>query len=161
MNEQFVLVDNLFYISNYGRVKKLNGDIVDFSNRKSRYIAYKKYPIHRLVAEIFIPNLDNKPEVNHIDGNKHNNRYDNLEWVTTSENRLHAYKTGLQTPTYGFKGKHHSQKSKENIGKHGWLKGTHTKPKNFVHNTPHSEDTKVKISIANSNKHNSLRNEVV
>lgn len=52
----------------------------------------KRLSIHRLVAEAFIPNPQNKPEVNHKDGNKINNKKQNLEWVTKSENAQHSVK---------------------------------------------------------------------
>ena len=55
--------------------------------------------IHRAVAQTFIPNPHNLPEVNHKDGNKQNNIADNLEWVTRSENDLHAFNNGLRKLT--------------------------------------------------------------
>lgn len=59
--------------------------------------------VHRIVAETFLDNPDqiNKAQVNHKDGNKHNNCVDNLEWCTQSENELHAFELGLKVPTPG------------------------------------------------------------
>lgn len=63
----------------------------------------KNMVVHRLIAKAFICNPDNLPEVNHKDGNKLNNSVTNLEWVSKSDNRKHAFRIGLQK-TYS----HHS-----------------------------------------------------
>ena len=59
------------------------------------YTVRQRIAVHRMVAIAFIENPDNKEYVNHIDGNKLNNCVDNLEWVTASENSIHAVATGL------------------------------------------------------------------
>ena len=66
----------------------------------------KSYLLHRLIAQTFLPNPSNLPEVNHKDGNKANCAADNLEWVTSKENKRHAKDTGLweyNKPSTGIK----------------------------------------------------------
>lgn len=67
-----------------------------YRNEGKRYTA----KIHRLVAQAFIPNIDKKSAVNHINGNKKDNRVENLEWSTNRENTRHAIDTGLMRPSF-------------------------------------------------------------
>lgn len=109
--------ENLYQVSSYGNIKSKDR-IVKCWNNKTRTIKgkiikpmllrdgylyvhlyknaiRKDYAVHRIVAKMFINNYEQKEEINHKDGNKQNNSVENLEWVTPSENILHAYRTGL------------------------------------------------------------------
>lgn len=114
--------EGMYQVSNLGRLKSLERYVrhsannislkkehifnVGISNKSliailSKEGTSKGYLIYRLVAKAFIPNPENKPEVNHIDGNRMNNKVTNLEWATRSENEKHAYDTGLYVSRKG------------------------------------------------------------
>lgn len=135
------------FVSNLGRVKSVDHVVIDKgrpSHRKGRifklsaggngYIRVvlekKWYTVHRLVAMAFIPRIEGKNVVNHKNGIKTDNRAENLEWVTTSENGIHAYHTGLNGLT---------EKGRERLRKY------HT-------GRTHSDETKRKLSEVRKGK---------
>jgi len=112
-----------YQISNMGRVKSLfrvvnksNGKKITFKSKilspnkhnKTNYLSvllrvfdkYKRISIHRLVGMSFLEFINDKLEINHIDYNKSNNKFDNLEWVNKSENSSHAFKNKQKTSIY-------------------------------------------------------------
>lgn len=102
-----------YIVSNTGRIRRV-GAKKDHSTRgKKGYLVTDLYEsgnrsterVHILVAEAFIPNPCNKPEVNHEDGDKRNNNIANLKWVTKKENCEHAWQNGLARPSHGMLGK--------------------------------------------------------
>lgn len=113
--------EGLYQVSNLGRVKSLGryvkkryglmwkkGKVLSAAKDNKGYLVVvlcdntkrQTFKVHRLVAMVFLENRNNKPQINHIDGNKQNNSVFNLEWCTQPENMTHAWNTGLQKRTH-------------------------------------------------------------
>jgi hypothetical protein len=124
--------ESCYEVSNLGRIKSLDRKVKSknnsISNIKGKFVIYHKrgeylsydlskngikktISIHRLVAQAFIPNPENKPQVNHKDANKLNNNLSNLEWVTRKENSEHASLNNLMP--IGEKNYHNKIKEKD------------------------------------------------
>ena len=143
-----------YEVSSLGRVKRINKDTCLTQGFWGDYYTvvlgrkYGAHLVHRLVAKAFIPNSDDKPQVNHINGNKRDNRAENLEWVTAKENAQHALKTGLKvyTPEVrkaisdGLKGKPKSEEHRRKLSEAN--KGYH-----------HTDEARQKMSESRKGKH--------
>lgn len=139
----------VYEVSNLGRVR-LNGEIVE-PTISGGYYVIGSINIHRAVAELFVPNPDNKSEIDHINTDRYDNRACNLRWVTHKENcnnpltKQHLSEAQKGKPSY-FKGKTLSEEHKRKISEAHMRK-------------PLSEEHRAKISAAMKVHHNRLTNE--
>lgn len=152
--------EGLYQVSTLGKIRSLRrGRVMKQVNHGRGPLKYKQIQfsidgqditigVHRLVALTFIPNPDNKPQIDHIDGNPSNNHVSNLRWVTAKENannpitleRHRAYRG----ESASFYGKKHSEETKLKISK--WRNGRFMGPENHFYGKKHSEETRIIIS---------------
>ena len=129
--------EGIYQVSDLGNVRSLDRELADGRKLKGKprksVLDKDGYPrvslhkngkqrnflIHRLVAQAFIPNPDNKPEVNHTQGVKTDNRVSELEWCTSKENTEHAMKTGLLS--LAGEGNVHAKLTEEDVQHIRWL----------------------------------------
>lgn len=133
----------VYEVSNFGRVK-INGEIVE-PHLHDRYLQIGSFNIHRAVAELFVPNPENKPCVDHINTDRYDNRACNLRWVTQAENNRNPITRKKRSETY--KGKTLSEEAKRKISEARKGKQSNFKGKTL------SEEAKRKISEAKKGKH--------
>jgi DNA-directed RNA polymerase specialized sigma subunit len=123
--------EGVYQVSNMGRIKSLRRlDSIGKSRKERLLISIPNaegyirtelnkngkrhmFSTHRLVAKAFLANPTNKPQINHLDGNKQNNLLSNLEWCSPSENIIHAHKNGLSKPVKGEQVGTHKLSEKE------------------------------------------------
>ena len=145
----------VYEVSNLGRVK-LNGEIV-YPDIHCNYLYIGTFFIHRAVAELFVPNPENKPVIDHINTDRLDNRAENLRWVTTKENCNNPLTRRHYSESKRGRVITAEWKRKISENRKGKLMSEETKLKISAtltgkHRKPHSEETKRKISETHKGK---------
>lgn len=143
---KYIISEDGLTIKGLGRIKKTLSQNINKDGyfQVGLYLDNKKYcrRVHRLVAETYIPNPSNYPVVNHIDGNKLNNHYTNLEWCTVEHNNQHAHDIGLMEYAKAMSSIRGKSKSKDTFSKMG--KQNRKLSDNDIRTIRHLADTKQK-----------------